>query len=95
VFKRGLLGSAPMSIGFDVDFAGMSVQRSESDPNKEANIKMDVHYLEIVSNDVDTRTTLYQARSLVWSARPRSRAGPCGDSNGRKSAGDPEALGGA
>jgi predicted enzyme related to lactoylglutathione lyase len=32
----------------------------ESDPKKEANFKMAVHYLEIVSNDVDTLTALYE-----------------------------------
>jgi predicted enzyme related to lactoylglutathione lyase len=37
-----------------------SDQRSESDPNKEGNFKMAVHYVEIVSNDVDTLTALYQ-----------------------------------
>jgi len=35
-------------------------QRSESDANEEGNFKMAVHYLEIVSNDVDTLTALYQ-----------------------------------
>jgi predicted enzyme related to lactoylglutathione lyase len=37
-----------------------SDQRSESDPNKEGNFKMAVHYLEIVSTDVDTLTALNQ-----------------------------------
>ena len=37
-----------------------SDQRSEADAKKEGDSKMAVHYLEIVSNDVDTLTGLYQ-----------------------------------
>jgi predicted enzyme related to lactoylglutathione lyase len=39
-------------VGFD--------QRLESHRSQEANFKMAVHYLEIVSNDVETLTALYQ-----------------------------------
>jgi predicted enzyme related to lactoylglutathione lyase len=48
------------TIGFSDDFAGMSdPSASKSDPI-EANFTMAVHYLEIVSNDIDTLTALYQ-----------------------------------
>ena len=44
----------------DVTTDKESDQRSESDRNKQGHSKMAVYYLEIVSNDVDTLTALYQ-----------------------------------
>ena len=54
---------------------------------------MAVHYLEIVSNDVDTLTGLYQRmHGLSFGPpRPGPGAGPGCDSSGRNSGGHSEA----
>jgi hypothetical protein len=56
---------------------------------------MAVHYLEIVSNDVDTLTGLYQRmHGLSFSPPgPGPGAGPGCDSRGGNSGGNPEAPG--
>ena len=55
---------------------------------------MAVHYLEIVSNDVDTLTGLYQRmQGLSLVPQTRTWAGPGCDSTGRNSGGNPEAPG--
>ncbi len=60
MFARGLPGSALMAIGSMSISAGCrSDQRSESHAEKGSS-KMGVHYLEIVSNDVDSLTRLYE-----------------------------------
>jgi predicted enzyme related to lactoylglutathione lyase len=61
VFRGRLSGAALLAMGFmSISLGCRSAQRSESDTMTEGNSKMAVHYLEIVSNDVDTLTGLYQ-----------------------------------
>jgi uncharacterized protein len=54
-----MLGAALMAMG-SMSLGCRSAPRSEPDTQAEGNSKMAVHYLEIVSNDVDTLTGLYQ-----------------------------------
>ena len=58
---------------------------------------MAVDYLEIVSNDLDTLTALYERMHdfSFGEPDPRSRPGPCSDSSGWNSGGHSEAAGGA
>jgi hypothetical protein len=50
-------------------------QRSESDAIEEENVKMAVHYLEIVSDDVDTLSALYQRIHLLSFGPPHPISG--------------------
>jgi predicted enzyme related to lactoylglutathione lyase len=60
-FKRALLVTALMTMGLiSISPRCRSDQRSDSDARKEANSTTGVHYLEIVSDDVETLTGLYQ-----------------------------------
>lgn len=59
--KRGLPGLALMAMGvMSISLGCRSANRSESDTKTKENPKVAVHYLEIVSNDADTLTALYQ-----------------------------------
>jgi hypothetical protein len=61
VFKRGLPGVALLAMGLmSISLGCRSAQRSESDAKTEGDSRIAVHYLEIVSNDVDTLIGLYQ-----------------------------------
>ena len=61
MFKRRRLGSALIAIGLmSLSLGCRSDERSASDATKEGNSTMSMHYVEIVSNDVDTLTALYQ-----------------------------------
>jgi predicted enzyme related to lactoylglutathione lyase len=58
---RRVLGSALMAIGLISMSPGCRpAQRSESMLNEEGELKVAVHYLEIVSTDVDGAIALYQ-----------------------------------
>lgn len=61
VCKRVLLGSALIAIGLmSMSLGCRSEERSESDARIEASSTTPVQYVEIVTNDVDTVTALYQ-----------------------------------
>ena len=59
MFKRGLPGTALMAVALMSPGCG-SGHRSESEPRTEGNSRIAVHYLEIVSNDVDNLIELYE-----------------------------------
>ena len=61
MFKRGLPGPALMAMALmSISLGCRSAHRSSSDTKTEGNPKVAVHYVEIVSNDADTLTSLYQ-----------------------------------
>jgi predicted enzyme related to lactoylglutathione lyase len=61
VLKRGLLGAALMVMGaMAISLAGCPAQQGEPGSRTAGQSKPGVHYLEIVSNDVDALVGLHQ-----------------------------------
>jgi hypothetical protein len=76
VFKRALAGAALMAVAVMSSSLGCrSAQRSGPDTRTEGTSMKAIHYLEIVSNDVDALCGLYErvhgfGASPRWCVRP-------------------------
>jgi predicted enzyme related to lactoylglutathione lyase len=68
-FKRGMLGAVLIAIVL-MSILLVSLRPAESGTKTQGNSKMAIHYLEIVSNEADTLTTLYQRMHGVSFAPP-------------------------
>ena len=60
VFTRRLAGAALLAVLTSTSFGCRTAQRSEPVTHTEGSSKMGVHYLEIVSDDVDASCALYE-----------------------------------